>query len=315
MDVVAASEWDADAVATFSGMHPSAQILKGDIRGVDFRSFKGAVDLVAGGPPCQPWSDGGKRMGKDDPRDGLPSFIKAVGDVEPRAFLMENVAGLTTTAMRLPFDYLLQGLRALNYSVEWRVLKAADYGVPQSRRRLFLVGLREGHMRWPDPTHGIGTRRSWVSAGESMDPHRIVGEPNLSKVVYAKRPDLRPGPYDGLLFNGGGRPINLEALAPTMLASMGGNKTPWIDTMDVVRPYHAYLMGGGLPRSGTVPGARRITVAEAAILQTFPATTVFFGKRSSQYRQVGNAVPPALARAVGEAVERAMSGRSARVFC
>jgi DNA (cytosine-5)-methyltransferase 1 len=306
MNVVAAAEWDSDALATFADLHPSAQLFSGDIAGADFRDFRGSIDIVAGGPPCQPWSDGGKRLGNEDPRDGMPQFVRAVSEIGPRAFLLENVPGLTREAMRPSFNYLVQALRDLGYKVDWRVLKAADYGVAQSRRRLFMMGFLSGEPQWPEPTHGDGTARGWKSAGEVLDPGQILGRPNLSKVVYAKRPDLRPGPYDGLLFNGGGRPIDLRTLAPTMLASMGGNKTPWLDTLDIVPAYHAHLLAGGAPRSGVVSGARRITVAEAAALQTFPGGAVFAGPRSSQYRQIGNAVPSSLAQAVGQAVARAV---------
>ena len=94
----------------------------------------------------------------------------------------------------------------------------------------------------------------------------------------------------------------------TLLASMGGNKTPWVDTLGVVPRYYAHLLGGGEPRSGRVPGARRITVQEAARLQGFPTSAAFAGPRTSQYRQVGNAVPPTLAEQVGR-VLRQLLGR------
>jgi DNA (cytosine-5)-methyltransferase 1 len=304
LEVVAAAEWDADARASYAGLHPGARLLPGDLAGADFGAFRG-VDVVAGGPPCQPWSDGGKRLGPDDPRDGLPHFVRAVRELRPRAFLLENVAGLTRQSS---FGVLLDQLGALGYTVSWRVLRAADYGVPQRRQRLFVTGLRAGAMQWPAPTHGTGMGRGWVAAGTMLAPDRVIGAPNPSKVVYARRPDLRRSPYDGLLFNGGGRPIDLSATAPTMLASMGGNKTPWLDTLGIVPGYHAWLAGGGAPRAGVVPGARRITVAEAALLQTFPAGTAFAGPRSTQYRQIGNAVPPALAEAVGRALRTALDG-------
>jgi DNA (cytosine-5)-methyltransferase 1 len=103
-----------------------------------------------------------------------------------------------------------------------------------------------------------------VPAGSVIGPEPY-GEPNTAIITYARNPD----PYDGQVYNGGGRPIDLRRPARTLLASMGGNKTPWVDTLGVVPEYHRHLLAGGVPRSGRVPGARRITVAEAARLQTF----------------------------------------------
>lgn len=307
MEVVAAAEWDEDALDTYAKHHPAARLCPGDIADVDFAEFRDSVDVVAGGPPCQPWSDGGKGLGHEDPRDGFPQFIRAVRMIQPRAFLIENVAGLTRGARRPHFLRLLRELAALGYEVRDRVLVAADYGVPQRRKRLFIVGIRSGEFAWPDATHGASAGAPWRTAGDVLSATRVLGELNPSIVTYAKRPDLRPSPYDGLLFNGGGRPINLADPAPTMLASMGGNKTPWIDTQEIVPSYHAYLMAGGEPRAGIVPGARRITVGEAAALQTFSEGTEFAGPRSSQYRQVGNAVPPMLGRTVGQALAGCLS--------
>jgi len=311
LDVVAAAEWDDDALTTYAKSHPGADLLPGDIAQVDFRAFRGAIDVVAGGPPCQPWSDGGKGLGHDDPRDGFPKFIEAVRVIAPRAFLIENVAGLTRGARRVHFLRIMSDLEKLGYEVTEQILSAADFGVPQRRKRLFIVGTRSGGFSWPDPAHGAAADQRWRVAGDVLSKETVLGEPNGSIVTYAKRPDLRPSPYDGLLFNGGGRPIDLTDLAPTLLASMGGNKTPWVDTLGVVPGYHASLLAGGEPLIGVVPGARRITVAEAAALQTFPEDMIFAGPRSSQYRQIGNAVPPSLARAVGRALVACL-GRQGR---
>jgi DNA (cytosine-5)-methyltransferase 1 len=326
---VAAVELDRDAARSFRWAHPAAGgraaplVVEDDICRVDFTRFRGRVDAVIGGPPCQPWSLGGLRQGHGDPRDGIPQFARAVREVAPAAFVMENVAGLVRGAARAAFarivavlggerplsDLLGSGVPVgarLDYGVTYRVLDAADFGVPQSRRRLFVVGVRPGlSFAWPAPTHGPGRPRPHVTAGEVL-VGAPAGEPNPSVVTYAARPSLRPDPYHGQVFNGGGRPIDPARPAPTLLASMGGNKTPWVDTLGIVPAYHRHLRAGGAPRSGLVPGGRRITVAEAAALQTFPADMAFAGPRSSQYRQVGNAVPPALAAAVAGALAAAL---------
>jgi DNA (cytosine-5)-methyltransferase 1 len=295
-DVVAAAEWDRDACDTFAKAHPGAVVHDGDISTMSFRHLRGEVDVVVGGPPCQPWSTGGKRLGADDPRNGWPAFLRALDDVRPVAFVAENVAGLASARRRPYLASLLEELRAAGFTVHAQVCNAADHGVPQNRQRLFVVGIRRGGFSFPLPRNG-----SPVAAGTALGA-APYGVPNRSVVTYARNPDVRPRAYDGLLFNGGGRPIDLARPAPTLHASMGGNKTPWVDTIGVVPAYHAHLRAGGAPRTGEVPGARRITVEEAARLQTFPDGVTFVGSRASCYRQVGNAVPPLLASAVARAL-------------
>lgn len=295
-----AVEFETDACKTFKSHHPDTDLRDTDIAEVDFKALRGEVDLVAGGPPCQPFSSGGKRLAADDPRNGIPQFIRAVTEIAPRAVLMENVPGL---AAGEKLEYLqsevVEKLEALGYEVSWKVLHAADFGVPQKRRRLILVGLREGKFLFPTPTHGSGAPNPWVPSGSVVSATKVLGTPNPSIVTYAKNPSLRPDPYHGMVYNGGGRPLDLAKPAPTILASAGGNKTPWVDTKGIVVPYHRHLVKGGAPRTGKVPGARRITAEEAALLQTFPPHVQFAGTRSSQYTQIGNAVPPLLAEAVG----------------
>ena len=98
----------------------------------------------------------------------------------------------------------------------------------------------------------------------------------------------------------------LDQPAPTILASAGGNKTHFVDELDLVPPYHKHLWDGGKPKVGALRGGRRLTVLESALLQSFPADMVFEGSRSSQYSQIGNAVPPRLAEVVGASVARAL---------
>lgn len=299
--IVAGAELDRDACETFGKAHPAAEVLPGDVGQIPFKPWQGVIDCVVGGPPCQPWSIGGKQLGANDPRDGWPLFIKALNVIKPRAFIAENVAGLDTGTRKPYFQALIKNLEDLQFNVTYKVLNAADYGVPQNRLRLVIVGLREGRFEFPSPRYGGPGQKPRRTAGSVIqaDP---TGIPNPSIVTYARQPDLRPNPYDGHVYNGGGRPIDLNKPAPTLLASMGGNKTPWVDTLGIVPEYHKHLLSGGEPRVGQVPGARRITAEEAALLQTFPTGMHFAGRRSSCYRQIGNAVPPLLAREIGTEV-------------
>lgn len=301
ISVVAGVEWDRDACETFAKAHPSADVIEGDVSAVPFRTWRDEVDVLVGGPPCQPWSTGGKRLGHDDPRDGWPAYLRALDEVRPRAFIAENVAGFGAGARVDHFRALLAELQSHGFNVAARVVNAADYGIAQKRRRLLIVGVRDRTFTFPDPEFGPGLECPWRAAGAFIGPEP-VGTPNPSIVTYARRPDLRPNPYDGHVFNGGGRPIDLSRPAPTLLASMGGNKTPWIDTLGILPEYHRHLTEGGGPRAGRVPGARRVTVEEAALLQTFPVGMYFAGTRSSCYRQIGNAVPPLLAREIARAL-------------
>lgn len=299
-----AVDTDADATETYRSLFPAATLHRGDIRSVDFRKWRG-VDLIAGGPPCQPFSIGGLRRAWDDERDMLPQFVRSVLEVRPRAFIMENVPGLVSFSSYLAT--VMAPLRDLYQLSGPHVINAADYGVPQSRRRMIIIGVRDAAgFRIPE-----GEPQHHMPAGLVL-ARAPVGRPNPSKIVYARRPDLRPNPYHGQLFNGGGRPIDLKRPAPTILASAGGNKTHFLDLEDRVPAYHRHLALGGEPYSGELPGARRLTVAESAALQSFPPHVTFAGGSSSQYRQVGNAVPPKVAQALGEALMEQVFGRSIR---
>jgi DNA (cytosine-5)-methyltransferase 1 len=307
LPVTVAADSNADALDTYRRHHSTAEILEGDIADHDFRQYKGSIAIVAGGPPCQPWSTGGKQLGRADGRDGLAQFVHIIDQIRPRAFLMENVPGLTAPGNLEYLHALMADLAELGYQVDHQVLDATAYGVPQRRRRLFVVGTPPSRkFTWPKASTGPRTSRPLRTAGDVISAHLTVGDPNPSKVTYAKNPVVRPSPFAGLLFNGGGRPLNLAAPAPTVLASAGWNRTPWIDTDGILIEYHEHLRADGKPRSGIVPGARRLTVAEAALLQTFPAGLTFAGSRASQYIQVGNAVPPDLAAAMARALVQSL---------
>lgn len=301
VEVLCAVEYDKHAAKTFAHRFPEAKVFSQDVRTVDLSPYRGKVDVVCGGPPCQPFSSGGLRNAGDDERDMIPAFIDAVRTVAPRAFLMENVNGLTVGDRRVYLEAALEKLRALGYNITWQVVNAADYGVPQIRKRLIVVGVKEGIFEFPEPTHGTAAAQPHLSSGEVLATV-ISKTSNTAKVTYARNPDTRPNPYHGQLYNGGGRPLDLEQPAPTILASAGGNKTHFLDLHNLVPTYRAHLGRGGAPQTGELPGARRLTIEESAALQTFPADMVFLGPQSSQYRQIGNAVPPGLAVVIGQAL-------------
>jgi len=300
-------EINRDAMATFFTHSPNAIHFNQDVRSVDFTQFRGKVPFVSGGPPCQPFSLGGLRKAQGDRRDMIPEFIRCLRECQPEAFVMENVPGLLTKHTRPYFDSVLSQLSALGFQLNWGVLNAADYGVPQKRKRLFVLGSRKTFLRFPRPTHGEGTKKPRIQSSRILK-NKPIGEVPQCPVKFATFPDLRPSPYAGQIYNGGGRPIDPKGPCHTILASSGGYKTHWIDTEGVAPIYHAHLMKGGKPWVGEVSGARRLTVEECARIQTFPVDLNFVGSRSSKYKQVGDAVPPTLAAALGTAIFFQLSG-------
>jgi DNA (cytosine-5)-methyltransferase 1 len=273
-------------------------------------------DVVVGGPPCQGFSVIG-RMDPDDPRSRhVEHFFDVVEQLRPRAFVMENVKALAVNSRWAPVrERLFSRVTALGYRHELFLLNAQDFGVPQARERMFLVGMRDGVPRRPVAT--TGSRLLTARGAFAALPR--VGEPGndglcAARVVPARRPIMRRSPYSGsLLFNGSGRPIFLDGPAKTLPASMGGNATPIVDQDELdhgVEPwvigYHRRLQAGRRPLRRTPRRMRRITVQEAAALQTFPTDWELHGPQVARYRQVGNAVPPNLAQAVAESVRLAL---------
>ena len=309
IEPLCAVEKRPDAVETYKKHTPEAEHHCGDIRDVNLTRYRGAARLLYGGPPCQPFSTGGLRKGSKDSRDMIPAFLAAVEAVRPEAVLMENVPGLVVASRINYLEDVLKSFRDLGYTPSWRVLTASHYGVPQSRRRLFVVGMRGRCFWFPKPTHGP-EGKPLIPTSAVVSIHAPLGEPPDCPVVYAKYPDLRPSPYAGQIYNGGGRPIDLSKPCHTVLASAGGYKTHWVDTQNIAPQYHEHLRAGGAPWSGTVPGARRLTVEESALIQTFPKWLTFAGKRSSQYTQIGDAVPPVLAEHMARALVAQMEGAS-----
>jgi DNA (cytosine-5)-methyltransferase 1 len=315
-DIRWAIDSDPFAVETYNrNLEPRA--LCGDVLEVD-PPRAARPDVVIGGPPCQGFSVIG-RMDPGDPRSQhVNHFLDVVEMLRPRAFVMENVKTLGASPRWGHIrGRLLDRAAHLGYNRSLFVLNAQDYGVPQSRERMFLVGLLDGDPLEPSATT-TGRPPTVRSALARLPPHGEPGNDETcpAQVVPARNPIMRPTAFRGsLLFNGSGRPLLLDAPAKTLPASMGGNATPILDQDELdhgsepwVVGYHRRLQGGGRPLRRAPKRLRRITVQEAAALQSFPVGWRFSGPRVAQYRQIGNAVPPRLAEAVARSVADALLG-------
>lgn len=301
-------------------------IVQGDINAImhNLDSFRN-VDLVIGGPPCQGFSVAGKMDVNDKRSQLIWSYVNVISIVKPKAFIMENVKALGILEKWKPIrEKLLEKLRSMGYSVNFMILNASDFDVPQSRERIFFVGIKGDSDFVPDwssmMTH---YSRKAPSVREALAVLDKAGNGNnlgicKAKVTLASHPILRKSPYAGMLFNGLGRPTKIEGYSATLPASMGGNKTPIIDEKELyegcspwVVDYHARVMEN--PSIATFqqapPFLRRMTVEEAAVLQTFPLDYVFLGSQSAKYTQIGNAVPCNLGKAVTRMVIDVLRGK------
>ena len=314
--VVWANEIDKHAAGTYRaslGEHLSENDIVAELD--ELRHYRDEVDCVIGGPPCQGFSVAGK-MDLNDPRSSLVrTFLDVVAIVQPRLFVMENVKSLATLNK---FSEVRKGLMqtsaGLGYSAELFVLNSRHFNTPQSRERMFLVGIKDRAITHIE-CRTVKYRQPEVCTREAIQHLGPAGtqiNPLTCKanITLAARPVLRKSPYAGMLFNGAGRPINPEMPSPTLPASMGGNKTPIIDERHYyeggaswTEEYHTHLMTGGAPYNwkATPPFLRRLTIEEARVLHTFPDEHKFVGPMSSVYKQIGNAVPCNLAEAVARA--------------
>ncbi len=325
--VVAANELDKYACQTFRKNHPDTQLLEGDIDQLEneLSTFKG-VDVIFGGPPCQGFSVAG-RMDPKDPRSKLIfSFCSTVELLKPQAFVMENVKSLGSLAKFSEVrNSLISRFQEAGYQVTMHTLNAKDFGIPQSRERVFFIGVKKELA----PIKKFHFDQYLKEAPSLRDILVPLGKPGSSentgicnaKVTLAAKPVLRKSPYAGMLFNGQGRPLNPNGWASTLPASMGGNRTPILDEEHLyngkaswVEEYHEHLLAGGKPQKMHEAPAhlRRLTITEASLLQSFPKSYKFLGPNSRIYSQIGNAVPCGLANVVAQTVMESIKGRLMR---
>ena len=342
-----------------STSHPLAKdwsLYSNDVREIDYGSFPKPIDMVAGGPPCQPFSLGGKHRAFTDERDMFPEAVRAIREVTPKCFIFENVKGLLRKSFSTYFSYIILQLtyplcarkknedwlshlsrlekmhtssqvNGLHYKVVYRLVNAADYGVPQHRHRVFIVGFRSDIKKewaFPNPTHSMDKLlwAQWVSEDYWKEhdmpkrnrptiPARCLSRvkqlekqctliPPIGQRYQTVRDALKglPDPSDkhhafpNHEYRGGARPYaghtGSELDEPSKTLKAGDHGVPGGENMLA------------LP-NGTF---RYFTVRESARIQTFPDDYLFSGSWTEAMRQIGNAVPVMLADLVGKSISK-----------
>lgn len=273
-EIVWANDLYSDAVATYK-LNIGSHIVEKDIREVSSSDIPDC-DIVIGGFPCQGFSVANVKRNTHDERNVLyKELLRVIKDKQPKYFLAENVKGILSLNKGKSFEMIINDFSSLNYNVVYKVLNAADYGVPQTRERVIIVGVRKDLdfvYTYPESTHSksIEADKSlWVSVGDALKGFPDPDQPNdVANHTYSK--------YK-LVFNGyiGHRPVDPNKPAPTVTAR-GDSK-------------------GGVVILPHPNGLRRMTCRELATIQGFPIDFKFVGNNSSIYRQIGNAVPVQLA--------------------
>ena len=352
-------EWDRNACNTLRRNKADGvdhvrdwNIVEGDVRDYDFAKHRGQADVVVGGPPCQPFSLGGKHLGCDDHRNMFPEAIRAVREIAPKAFMFENVKGLLRKTFANYYGYILKQLAyptltpkpgeewihhlarlekrvtagkfgGLTYNVIYQLLDAADFGVPQHRHRVIIIGVRSDlgvEFSFPQATHTEDALlyQKWVS-GEYWERHRIAKRnrppmpPALRRRV-AELADLMPimlgqpwrtvrDAIADLPDPDGGHDCGHFAnhiLNPGAKSYDGHNGSPLDEPAKALKAGAHGVPGGENTLRFDDGSVRYFSVRECARIQTFPDEWTFEGSWTEGLRQLGNAVPVKLGEIVAK---------------
>lgn len=320
----AAVEWDSDAADTMEKNFAdlASPVIRQSILEVPTREILRAAglpgrerpDLLVGGPPCTPFSKSGfhlewKREGLDPDASLLQAYTRVLTEAKPRAFILENVYALTynNKASKPAFNRLLREITQAGYDYRWDVLNAADYGVPQARPRLFVVGVPRGavvpalpaathHGTWERRSSGRADGRRHVTAGEALDGLDACPEPE--EAVRGKWGHLLPGIPPGSNY----LHYTAERGHPQPVFEWRSRYWSFLLKLDPLKPAPTIQAQPG-PNVGPFHWEnRRLRVPELKRLFTFPDDFELVGRRASIQAQMGNSVPPLLARRVAEEV-------------
>lgn len=331
-------------------------LFQSDVRQFDYSTIKDGVDLLAGGPPCQPFSIGGKHQGVNDARDMFPEAVRAVRELKPRAVIFENVKGLLRASFSKYFEYTILQITypdiqrkpleswdehlarleryhtkgkhdGLFYRVVFQLVNAADFGVPQKRERVIIVGFRsdlETEWSFPTPTHTQDALLwdKWGS-GEYWERHRVAKKNRPPQPAGIKQklqygwfgPSTNPWRTVRDTLSDLPEPTETESktffnhrLVPGARAYAGHTGSPLDEPAKTLKAGDHGVPGGENMLAHEDGRVRYFTVRESARLQTFPDEYFFHGSWTESMRQLGNAVPVALSEVVAQGIRTRLQG-------
>lgn len=286
-DHLALVELEPLACETLKTNRPKWNVVQGDLRQFNAKSYNGQVDLLAGGVPCPPFSVAGKQLGQLDDRDLFPEALRLVKECNPKAILLENVRGLLDPKFEEYRNEIISELDVLGYKTEWQLLNASEFGVSQLRPRAILVALKKEYFsffQWPkkskkrpkpvgDLLYEAMSELGWENVDEWRDRANKIGPTLVGGSKKHGGADLGP------------------TRAKKAWAELGVDAKGLADT----------------PPTNGYRGNPRLTLGMTALIQGFPKNWKFAGKKTPAYRQVGNAFPPPVAKAVGKSIIAALN--------
>lgn len=327
-----------DAIVTYKHNFPNAAVLNEDITKISGKDIlkatnlkKNEVDVIIGGPPCQGFSVSGKRMIDDERNKLYKSYVQIVSELKPKVFVMENVPGLVRLFKGQVAEQVKEDFTNIGYTVGMQILSADNYGVPQQRKRVFFVGVRNDLVKkgmkyaYPVPFMGQGTDvPAWtckdaISDLDFVPDDRVLGE-DLPYDIPAQndyQQRMREG-SDSVLNHS----ITIHNEKTKKIIAMvpdGGNYKDLPEELWSTRKVHiawtrmdskkpCFTIDTGHNHHFHYKENRVPTVRESARIQSFPDNFEFIGIKTSQLKQVGNAVPPLLAKAVGDSIRIMLEG-------
>ncbi len=305
------NELDSHACETLRLNRPEWNVLEEDVRTVDFSQYAGKVDLLTGGFPCQAFSYAGKQGGFSDTRGTLFfELARAVREIRPKVFMAENVRGLLAHDKGRTFETIKNTIAELGYTlVDYKVLRAIMYKVPQKRERLIIVAVRNDladkfYFKWPSPYTRVMTLRDAFYKGDLYDTDVPLSDGQKYPKKKADVMSLVP-------MGGDWRNLPIEIQKEYMGGSflLGGGKTGMARRLSLDEPSLTLTCAPAQKQTERCHPVetRPLTVREYARIQTFPDDWTFAGNLSEQYKQIGNAVPVNLAYAVGRSLIRSFN--------